>query len=221
MCFYFMVRSSKFLIFLLNGQLWTHYSMDLLHNCHPGLSPFFPQILSRLLCWILFIFVGVHSQVIFLSKIVWKRNFLSLCMSKHDIILLYALIFLLLLLHYGFHPCPPIKWSWYVNQWSPNCQTQWTLWVLQLSVEFDIVDDALILKTFHSLGFWDMYILWSFISLFYSLWSFSFSSKPFTTDILQCAISVHWWSFSTRAFWNSSSSPRAAATIYVLKQSSN
>lgn len=74
-----------------------------------------------------------------------------------------ALNFLLLLQHYGFHLWPPTKCFCSISQWCPNYPKQWILLILYFSVEFDIVDDPLILKTLCSLAFWD-----TIYSLFFS-----------------------------------------------------
>lgn len=71
---------------------------------------FFSHIPCLLLYWIPFIFAGVHPQVIFLSKIVWKGNLLSLyCLDVTLFYIVLSLNFLLLLQHSGFHLWPPTE----------------------------------------------------------------------------------------------------------------
>ena len=86
------VRLSRSLIFLLNDQFWTHSSMVLLHHYQSDMALFFFPLRSHVSFLLSFFhfFSGVHPQVIFLSKIMWKGNVLSICMPECDIILHYA-----------------------------------------------------------------------------------------------------------------------------------
>ena len=91
-CFlHLMVRLSGSLISLLNDQFWTHSSMVLLHHYQSDMALFSPpQIPCFLFVEFLSFFSGVHPQVIFLSKIMWKGNVPSICMPECDFILHYA-----------------------------------------------------------------------------------------------------------------------------------